>query len=288
MAEHRGLKLIRSRKRTPGVGDYGKFGLTDVAGKAILGVSECGLTASAKEIEAYLRASTRDTWKRSGETIPAAKPRKRQPHRTDPVDDESPIRRRPTIGSRDRSSAPTRQKHDLPRKADGIPAVMPVLKIVSKDPTPQPQLKLRAALKTDAAILAHLLEQLADQKINRSEVARNLESVREAKGQVLVAERSGVIGCCVWVAVPTLQRGKVGRITLLLVDKEHRRTGIASALLAAVEERLATAGCSEVEVMSDIMINNAHNFFRALKFQQKSYRFVRRVSASVAPPARTD
>ena len=29
MAEHRGLKLLKSRKRKPSSGDYGKFGLTD-------------------------------------------------------------------------------------------------------------------------------------------------------------------------------------------------------------------------------------------------------------------
>jgi len=32
MAEHRGMKLVRSRKRTPGVGDFGKYCLTDAGG----------------------------------------------------------------------------------------------------------------------------------------------------------------------------------------------------------------------------------------------------------------
>lgn len=29
--------------------------------------------------------------------------------------------------------------------------------------------------------------------------------------------------------------------------------------------------------MSDITINNSHNFFRSLKFEQASYRFVRAI-----------
>ena len=56
MAEHRGLKLVKSRRRKPGVGDYGKFGLIDAAGKPLLGIGAQGLEASAQDIEAYLRA----------------------------------------------------------------------------------------------------------------------------------------------------------------------------------------------------------------------------------------
>ena len=64
MARHRGLKLKTSRRRKPG-GDFGKYGLTDAAGEAVLGIGENGLTASAEEIEAYLRDAARATWKTS-------------------------------------------------------------------------------------------------------------------------------------------------------------------------------------------------------------------------------
>ena len=65
IAEHRGMKLVRSRKRTPGVGDYGKFGLTDAADKPLLGIGEQGLTASAADIARYLRGGAAD----SGDTF---------------------------------------------------------------------------------------------------------------------------------------------------------------------------------------------------------------------------
>ena len=64
MARHRGLTLKASRRRKPG-GDFGKFGLTDAGGKAVLGIGKTGLEASADEIEAYLRDATRATWKTS-------------------------------------------------------------------------------------------------------------------------------------------------------------------------------------------------------------------------------
>jgi hypothetical protein len=33
----------------------------------------------------------------------------------------------------------------------------------------------------------------------------------------------------------------------------------------------------QVEALSDISINNSHNFFRSLGFEQTSYRFIRDV-----------
>ncbi len=61
MAKHRGLRLKASRRRKPG-GDFGKFGLEDQSGKAVIGVGAKGLTASADEIEAYLRGAMHADW----------------------------------------------------------------------------------------------------------------------------------------------------------------------------------------------------------------------------------
>jgi ribosomal protein S18 acetylase RimI-like enzyme len=74
MAENRGCKLVGSRIRTPGRGDYGRFGLKDAkTGREIFGFGKSGLTASREEIENYLRGDAAATWKSSvGKTKGAA------------------------------------------------------------------------------------------------------------------------------------------------------------------------------------------------------------------------
>jgi GNAT superfamily N-acetyltransferase len=78
MARNRGLKLIRSRIRKPGKRGFGKYGLEDGAGKAVLGLDGKQPSATAEEIEAYLRKGLVSDWAESlGVTAPRArKPRK--------------------------------------------------------------------------------------------------------------------------------------------------------------------------------------------------------------------
>ncbi|MGB3847589.1 MAG: GNAT family N-acetyltransferase [Sphingopyxis sp.] len=273
IAEHRGMKLVRSRKRTPGVGDYGKFGLTDAAGKPLLGIGKQGLTASAAEIADYLRGGAADSWKLSAEREPAAKPAKKAAKAAVPIEEQSPIRRR---GKARTSPPPARRRQDPPPP----PKAKPVLRIVKPDALPEPELGLRRATAKDRKALGRLLTELADPP-RRISLDANLDAIDKANAGLLVAEAGGLVGCCAWAIVPTLQHGLVGRVTLLLVDGDHRRRGIGTALLTAAETALAKAGCGTIEVMSDIMINNAHNFLRTLKYEQKSYRFVR---PAAAPP----
>lgn len=72
-ARNRGLKLVKSRRRKAG-GDFGKYGLTDAEGKELLGFGKRGLTASAEEIEDYLRGAMRSDWKEAAKGLPKRKP----------------------------------------------------------------------------------------------------------------------------------------------------------------------------------------------------------------------
>lgn len=79
MARHRGLTLKASRRRKPG-GDFGKYGLEDATGRAVLGIGKAGLEASDEEVAAYLRNAARADWKTSAGSTPARKaPRAEKP-----------------------------------------------------------------------------------------------------------------------------------------------------------------------------------------------------------------
>lgn len=66
LAANRGFRLIKSRIRTPGRKDHGKYGLKDAqSGKEAFGFSRHRLTAGADEIEAHLRGLAELGWKAS-------------------------------------------------------------------------------------------------------------------------------------------------------------------------------------------------------------------------------
>ncbi|GAA3996344.1 hypothetical protein GCM10022211_01520 [Sphingomonas humi] len=80
MARNRGLKLLRSRVRTPGKPGFGCYGLADQQDQPVFGVrGKRALRASASEIEEYLRGVETGDWKKSlraaGGRPKAAKPK---------------------------------------------------------------------------------------------------------------------------------------------------------------------------------------------------------------------
>jgi len=270
MAQHRGFKLVKSRRRKPGSGDYGRFGLTDPSGKPLLGITDAGLTATAADIEDYLRRGASSSWKQSAAITPD---RSERLETAMPPEDE-PQAQLPRAEAR-RGGRPPPAKSDKAGKAG---------KSISKNARPdpeeakpqQPELKLqvRRFKPGDKDALREFLAPIVDGK----DALANLSSVAGKTAGLLLAFLGSVVGCCAWTVFPTLQHGLVGRITLLIVDVDHRRRGIGSQLLAAAQDELCSSGCQVLEVMSDIELRNAHGFFRSLGFDQKSYRFVRAVN----------
>jgi mannose-6-phosphate isomerase-like protein (cupin superfamily) len=70
MAAHRGLKLVKSRRRKAG-GDFGLYGLRDATGAPVFGIDADRLTATSAEIEDYLRGAVRATWGKSAGSVKA-------------------------------------------------------------------------------------------------------------------------------------------------------------------------------------------------------------------------
>ncbi|HEY0012068.1 MAG TPA: GNAT family N-acetyltransferase [Allosphingosinicella sp.] len=244
MAAHRGLRLVRSRRRKPG-GDFGRYGLTDLkTGQDCFGIGKDGLEATADEIENYLRRGAVADWKRSlgiaGKAATDAKPRPKKREEPEPE--------------------PPRRKRKPEPEPEPEPESEP-------EAEPEPELVIREAKANEADALAVLTG------TDPAELRASLRGLVQSGEAPFVAERGGLVGCAAWHVVPTLQHGAVGRLTLLVVAPEERRRGVGTALLAAVEARFAERGCDGAEAVSDIDLANAHGFFRKAGYERTSYRF---------------
>lgn len=317
-ALNRGFRLVKSRVKTPGKGDFGKFGLIDAKTGPVFGHDGKTLTATAEDIADYLRKGEVSTWAASIETaasVPAPKrappaadedvesvlrPRKARRYRPREQEETQP-RRRPSSsssgagGGEDETdvantglSKASATKSALPRPrarhaaSNDEPSPTRRFDAVSRDPAPDvatpapvpavPVLKVRKAARDDAEAITALIA-LIPGDADADTIAASLSGRRGVN--ILVAERGGVIGVVAWSVIPTLQRGRVGRITAIIVAEHERRSGVGRALFEATAAAMRKEGVTLIEAVSDIEIQNSHIFFRELGFQQTSYRFAR-------------
>ncbi|WP_395396387.1 hypothetical protein WBP07_21075 (plasmid) [Novosphingobium sp. BL-8A] len=242
MALNRGFRLIKSRRRKAGTADLGKFGLTDSQGKKLFGFGAEGLEASGQDIEAYLRAGTASTWQRSAastsdratgvpgsshspEVVPARTARvgKRSGVAPDPKLSNSPQ----AIGKENEPESSARLAQARTAKGNRTKAKRQrVLEVARKGAvtgkTEEP-LIIRASKPSDAGGIADLLTR---SRLEISDKAGAVSTFLGGVGDLRIAQRGEIVGCVAWSLVPTLQRGTIGRISLLLVDEGNRRRGI--------------------------------------------------------------
>lgn len=255
MAQNRGCKLVRSRRRTPGVGDFGRYGLKDSAtGKEVLGFGEDGLTATAEEVERFLRGGLAATWKQSVAATPAAA-------------DPKPARRR--AGEEDEPEA-----RPAPRSRSRVPEPAPEPE-PEPVPEPDPEPVIREAKPGDSEAIAKLVTALGFPSA-AAEIAKRLAALRKAGEPPLVVEGAGVLGVLTWHVTPALHRPRpVGRVTMMIVSEKARGRGLGTALLDSAEARLRAAGCGLVEVTSNVELGGAHAFYRRRGYERTSYRFAK-------------
>lgn len=282
-ARNRGIRLIKSRKRKAGVGDYGKFGLADQKGNALYGVDPDGtLTASAQDVAGYLRKGDASTWAESARVTPANPKPEPSPAKREasaPADQEqtpakrsaeAPLRRR-TATARSTSARATPSRRS-PARAIRTSTTRPAPRAV---PPPAPsKLVVRAARKADAAAIAKL-SAIAGGDGDDRQIEIRIAAALRAKEPLLVADRGGVVAVLHGHVVTAIHHGPVGRITLIVVAEGERRSGIGRALLDEATAAFARANCACIEAMSEIAVRNANAFFRSMGFAQASYRFIR-------------
>jgi ribosomal protein S18 acetylase RimI-like enzyme len=249
-ARNRGLKLVRSRVRTPGKRRFGKVGLTDKAGKAVFGMDDKGPTGKPEEVEDYLRNLGARDWGASLDV--AVMPRKRK---------ATKVARAPANDS---------EPEPAPKRA-AKPAPPP--------PPPKPKVpKLRDAKPADAERIVELILELGHD-VNEKQVRKNLKVLGKADELPIVATvDKQVVGLIGIHRMATVHRpAPVGRIPVLVVAKEAQELGIGRMLVEEVERRLKKAGCQIVEVTSNDRRGAAHAFYRHMGYERTSIRFMKKL-----------
>jgi GNAT superfamily N-acetyltransferase len=249
-ARNRGLKLVRSRVRTPGKRRFGKVGLTDARGKPVFGMDAKGPIGSPEDFEGYLRNLGAKDWGASLDV--AVLTRKRKPTRLrDAANDREP-----------------------PPKA--VPR--PVKPKPSPKPKPEPVLKIREANPADAPCLGDLMKLLGHDVDAKGVRKRMTALARQKLPQLVATLDKKVVGLAGIHSMVAIHRGSpVGRITILVVAEDARGRGIGRLLTETAEKTLKKLGCGMVEVTSNDRLAAAHSFYRHMGYERSSIRFFKKL-----------
>jgi GNAT superfamily N-acetyltransferase len=144
---------------------------------------------------------------------------------------------------------------------------------------------VRAAREEDIPRILALYRQL---EISNAEAERqrtiSLEHYRKAFGEIsdytgqelLVAEEAGeVIGSLMLVIVPNLSHGAKpwAIIENVIVDEEYRRRGVGRLLMEYAVNRAKEADCCRIGLMSNVVRDESHQFYRDMGFEASAYGF---------------
>lgn len=138
---------------------------------------------------------------------------------------------------------------------------------------------VRDAADGDSAAIAQLLGQLGYPAL-AERVPGRLRRMRAEPGQrVLVAvEGDRLVGLAtVIVRHVIVDDAPFARLAALVVADDRRGRGFGRALVDAAEEYARDRGCSAIEVTSGDHRPDAHEFYRALGFEERPRRFVKRL-----------
>ena len=245
-ARNRGLKLVRSRVRTPNKRRFGKVGLTDKSGKPVFGMDARGPIGKPEDVEDYLRNLGAKDWGASLDV--AVMPRKRKPTKA-------------------KREAANDSEPEPPPKPKRVPAPKP-------KPAPKPQ--IREARPADVARLVELIAEL-EHDVDEKSVRKNLAQLKRSGELPLVATLDKqIVGLVGRHRMFTVHRPKpVGRIPVLVVTKDARKHSIGRMLVEAVEQWCRDEGCGLIEVTSNDRRAEAHAFYRHMGYERTSMRFAK-------------
>jgi GNAT superfamily N-acetyltransferase len=142
--------------------------------------------------------------------------------------------------------------------------------------------QIRDVLDVDAPAVASLLAQLGYPTDERA-VLHRLERIRASPAdRLLVAELDGeVVGLAGIHVSPSLEYDwDVAKVSLIVVDEGHRRSGVGRALLAAMEDEARKRSCTLLFLTTAERRRDAHEFYRRLGWEATGRRFVKQLDTA--------
>jgi len=138
-------------------------------------------------------------------------------------------------------------------------------------------LTIRDASLSDAAALAALMCELGYETTN-TEMRQCLKSIlTDARFRTFVAEIDNTV--CGMIGTLTHASHEhndlSGKIIALVVSKEHRRSGVGRALVAAAEKDFAKRKVTRVSLTTRFTREEAHQFYEALGYSRTGFRFAK-------------
>jgi GNAT superfamily N-acetyltransferase len=136
---------------------------------------------------------------------------------------------------------------------------------------------IRDARRSDAAAIAGLLSELG-YPAHAAQVERRLERIADdPSSRLFVAESNGdIAGLGGLQVLPLIEHDGLGcMLTAMVVGAEHRRQGIGTEIVGAVEREARSRGCSRLVLSSADRRADAHAFYESLGFEATGRRFVK-------------
>ncbi|MCL5280285.1 MAG: GNAT family N-acetyltransferase [Planctomycetes bacterium] len=151
--------------------------------------------------------------------------------------------------------------------------------MAANDKTAKPNITIRPTKPDDFDQILPLLKQLWPANPINMKAARDIFTKGLALNQraYLCACHDGrIIGFCTLVVRDCLWlQGDVGYLCDLVVDQEHRGSGIGTALVEKAAEIARQRGCLRVELDSGFHRTAAHQFYENRGFEKRAFLFSR-------------
>jgi GNAT superfamily N-acetyltransferase len=126
---------------------------------------------------------------------------------------------------------------------------------------------IRTARESDVERIALLTAQLGYDVTSPDVKVRLSRLLSHPDHAVFVADRDGLaVGWIHALVAEYIESGPFAFIGGLVVDRDHRRQGIAGALMARAEDWARKQGCSVVRLTSSLTRTAAHQFYKDIGY----------------------